>query len=354
MITIALTYRNRELSIVKNCLKSLSNQSNKNFKVVLVDYGSALKYKNELIKLLKTYSFVELINCETSQQLWCKSRAINIVLKQCDTPYIFVGDIDMRYHPEFIETLQTLKSQSVTTYFQVGFLNEQESKQKKDFNDYNIDFKSNEEATGMTLFSTKLLKSINGFDEYYNGWGSEDTDVHLRLKNAEHQVIYYSNRILMLHQWHAKQYRSKNDLTPFHTQLEQINASYLNFVKTSKKVKANTVFNWGEYNVADYTALKNIQETYNITNQKSEVYAFISAILLTEHKVVQVLVTPHIAHKSLKQKVKAVSGKKTISFLSFEQVNDTLLGCIINQLRDKAYQYQFNNDKEEIILTIKL
>lgn len=353
MITLVLTYRNRDLRLVKNCLNSLDRQTNKEFKVVLVDYGSVANYRSELETLVKNYSFIQLIQCNTNQELWCKSRAINIVLKQCETNYFFVGDIDMMYHSKFVETLKTIKKDEIT-YFQVGFLNEEESKKEQEFSEYIINFKSTEEATGMTLYPTSILKSINGYDEFYNGWGSEDTDVHIRLRNAGHRINFYNETILMLHQWHPKQYRSKSSLAPFHSQLEQINASYLAFVEQSKKVKANTKFNWGVYKDSDYETLKNIEKDYSISNKKAEVLAFINAILLTEKGVLKVTITQHEAYKSVKEILKGLLGKKTIAFLSLEDVNNIMLSCIINQLRTSAYHYQFNKVKKTIELIIKL
>ena len=69
---------------LENCLNSLRNQTNTNYKVVLVDYGSSIEFKNKLTRLISNYPFVSLIRCETNLQLWCKSRAINIALKQQD------------------------------------------------------------------------------------------------------------------------------------------------------------------------------------------------------------------------------------------------------------------------------
>jgi len=181
MITLVLTYRNRSEDILVKCLDSLATQSTKNFNTVLVNYGSNKTHTELLENTLKNYSFINYLFCDVSQQLWCKSKAINTVLKKCDTSHFFVGDIDMMYHKNFIETLETLKNKSVT-YFQVGFLSQTESsKEVTNFEDYAINFKSNEEATGMTLYPTDVLKGINGYDEFYHGWGSEDTDTHLRL-----------------------------------------------------------------------------------------------------------------------------------------------------------------------------
>ncbi|TYB80165.1 glycosyltransferase [Bizionia saleffrena] len=355
MITIILTYRNRDLNIVKKCLASLGMQDNTDFQVILIDYGSVSEYKEELCVLVENYSFVTLLRCETEQQLWCKSRAINIALKTVKTPYCFIGDIDMIYHPRFINVVEKEANKSITTYFQVGFLSKTESKKETVFNDYEIAFKSQKKATGMTLYNTELLKSINGYDEFYNGWGSEDTDVHMRLQNVGHQVNFYTKQLLMLHQWHPKNYRTKNDVTPFHSTLEQINTSYLNITELTKKVEANTMSNWGCYNKEDYDKLKSVDESYSISNKTGELIAFINGILLLKKDIVLRLeITTHKDYNTAKQKTKALLGKKTMAFDDMQMINDNLLECIIRNLRNQAYQYQFNTVTSKISLIIKL
>ena len=81
MITVVLTNRNRDLNLVKHCLASLDAQTSKDFKIVLVDYGSRESNLKHLKALVSQYSGIELIPCNTSKELWCKSRAINIVFK---------------------------------------------------------------------------------------------------------------------------------------------------------------------------------------------------------------------------------------------------------------------------------
>ncbi|MDO7172723.1 glycosyltransferase family 2 protein [Mariniflexile sp. AS56] len=355
MITIVLTYRNRDLNSVETCLNSLKAQTNSGFEVVFVDYGSQNRYKVQLNTLVQSYNFVKLLRFETEQQLWCKSKAINMVLKQTDTPYFFVGDVDMIYHPNFIETLDSLKQSKEVVYFQVGFLGEEESRISKEFDAYKLSFKSNAEATGMTLFNTKILKSINGYDEFYHGWGAEDTDVHMRLNNAGYNVSFYTDSILMLHQWHPKHYREVNDLTPFHSSLEQINHQYLELSKETKRVKANENFNWGVYRELDYLALKSVDLNFKLTNKEAEIKAFISNVLLTlTGKVLTVAITHDVNYNSIKQKTKKLLGKKTVSFLTMQIINNILLECIVNNLRTNAYILQYNSNNQTIHFTIKL
>ena len=355
MITFVFTYRNRATEIVAKCLESLNSQSNLNFKVIVVDYGSDAIYSVKLNQLVSNYEFASLISVPVSGQLWNKSRAINIALKQTETPYFFVGDVDMIFHSDFVKTLSGFQHNHDTTYFQVGFLSEHESKLDKKFEDYEIGFYSSEEATGMTLFTTESLMSINGFDEFYHGWGSEDTDVHVRLLNAGFTVDFYEKNLLLLHQWHPKLYRSLNDEAPFHSTLEQINAAYLDFTRQTKKTKANLNFDWGELNEQAAEDLITVDQSYEITNKEAEFKAFVASVLCgKQNAVVHLIVNKHEAYRSLIQTAKSVLNKKTISFLEMDTVNNLLLEAIVFNLRNAVYSYRYNRVHDTISLLIKL
>ena len=142
MITIVLTNRNRDLQTVKNCLDSLAKQSNDDFELFFVDYGSEPNYVYDLKQLIAKYPKIKPIISPVSGQLWNKSRAINIVLKKCNTPYFFVGDIDMLFHPDFINKLHELKNKDKATYFLVGFLSQKETALLRDFHIGSVDFTS--------------------------------------------------------------------------------------------------------------------------------------------------------------------------------------------------------------------
>tara|TARA_R110002096_G_scaffold435957_1_gene664550 strand:+ start:3127 stop:4200 length:1074 start_codon:yes stop_codon:yes gene_type:complete len=354
MITIVLTYRNRDLNIVEKCLNSLSNQSFKEFKVFLVDYGSPDKSSSALRNLVNKHHFVELIQCPVAGQLWNKSRAINIALKQCNTSHFLVSDIDMIYHTEFVETLNVLKLKYDVIYFQVGFLNKFESKLNKPYDDYKINFKSNKEATGITFYNTNLLKSINGYNEFYHGWGSEDTDVHLRLKNANKEVVYHDKKILLLHQWHPKAYRSKNSSGPFHSNLERINHNYMYSTINNKVIVVNGNDDWGVIpNKKHYLKLT---EKPNLEINIQPVDFHFSALLASfknlNNQVVKVQINQVSAKNKLVQTAKKLFKKKHFNYLKLETINNLLLEEIIKNYRNKPYSYYFNREKGVINLTI--
>lgn len=354
MITLVFTYRNRSANIVKKCLESLAMQTISNFRAVIVNYGSDSRHSQQIEELLKDFNFVNYMYVVVSKQLWNKSRAINIALKDCKTPYFFVGDIDMMFRPDFIEQLSLLKSDASAVYFQVGFLREEESGLEKNFDDYKIKHVTNNEATGMTLYPTALLKSINGYDEFYHGWGAEDTDVHIRLQNAGYGVKFYDTTILMLHQWHPKNYRSKESKEPFHSSLELINHQYLLKISQEKKVLANTNKEWGVLPEKVQFSPSNAI-LIALTNQKSEIDALLYGLLENYKGNSLVLkVTLHAEYKTIKTGIKKILGKKYRAFYDLQTINDLVLGNIIAHYRNQYYEYEWNRRENSIQLNIKL
>ena len=61
MLSILYAYRNRDAERVKYSLDSLVKQTNTNFKVIFLDYGSNLDTANEIKGLISNYNFVTYI-----------------------------------------------------------------------------------------------------------------------------------------------------------------------------------------------------------------------------------------------------------------------------------------------------
>ena len=353
MITIVLTYRNRELRIVKNCLNSLKAQTNTNFKVILVDYGSNPELAEGIKEVANQYDFITLISCPVSGQLWSKCRAINIALKQTETPYFMVGDIDLMFHPNFITIASELASEHVV-YFQYGFLSEKESLINQDFEAFDIDFLGGDEVTGTTLFPTKTLKSVNGYDEFYHGWGAEDTDIHIRMKNLGLSLSFYDKEALVKHQWHAKAYRSKDSTTPFHSTLERANSNYMTTTERTKRTKVNLHAEWGK--LPEHEAYAKLEQEPNQVLKIAPIDFHITALLSQlknyENETVRIEITDADKKQKSIQKVKQALKKKYFNYIEMETVNNLLLETIINAYRNIPYNYQFNRQKGEIVLTL--
>ncbi|NJB81738.1 glycosyltransferase family 2 protein [Wenyingzhuangia aestuarii] len=353
MITIALTYRNRDIISVEKCLNSLANQTIKNFIVYLVDYGSHQQYQSLLKKLVSKYSFIELIQVPTQNQLWNKSRAINIALKKCHTEFFVMGDIDLLYHPNFLNKGVELAKKFDAVYFRYGFLNKEESQTNKEFIEYKIDYFGDEKGTGTNIYKTDVLKDINGYDEFYHGWGAEDTDVHLRLKNAGYSIRYYDNEILVKHIYHPKTYRSKKSKEPFHSGLEKINHHYMLHHQDLDVTKANLKYNWGSLPTQKQIELiKDPLDTFSISNKKEDVDAFVIGVLPQLNKPLEIHIEKDEKTHLIKNSIKRILKKKYVQFYSLEAINNKVLDQLISSQRLSLYRYEIDWDLEKITLKI--
>jgi glycosyltransferase involved in cell wall biosynthesis len=354
MITLVLTNRNRDLHIVKNCLDSLKNQSSKDFNCFLVDYGSDINYGIALQEVLVQYSGIEFISCPVSGQLWNKCRAINIALKKCQTAYFLVGDIDLLFHPNFVSKAQNLANPKKIYYFQYGFLSQQESSITKKFEEYIVEFKGTNDVTGTTLFPANILKKVNGYDEFYHGWGAEDTDIHMRLKALGIDVKFHKENILIKHQWHPKAYRSKKSSSPFHSNLERVNHSYMQMTINNEITTANSNKDWGVIpNKENYNSLIEKPDfVISILPIDIEFSALLSQFKNFNDKVVKVQINEASFKNKAFQWIKKSLKKKYFNYLKLETLNNLLLEEIIKHYRNEAYTYNFNRDAGMINLTI--
>ncbi|WP_308992648.1 glycosyltransferase [Mariniflexile litorale] len=351
MITLVLTNRNRDLRIVEKCLQSLHEQTCVDFELFLVDYGSNKGYKSQLETLLKLYPKIQYIDCPVEGQLWHKCRAINIALQQTNTPYFLVGDIDLIFAPTFIENAIRLAKPNEVHYFQYGFLSQEESLANKNFGSYELAFRGSEEVTGTTLFPTTALKVLHGYDEFYHGWGAEDTDVHIRMKNAGNAIFFYDKAVLVKHQWHPKVYRSKFSKHPFHSKLERINHSYMLLSYRAQRTIVNQNIDWGSPTLKeDYEKLTSIYRYIHIKCTLIEVNALLAQMANFNNEVILIEITPLSLSDKVKNILKHLFGRKHQLLYNMEVVNNLLLEAIIKQFRNNPYSHTFNRSQKSIQL----
>ena len=356
-LTIVIPNRNRDLDRIKRSLKSVYSQLDYSTSLYLVDYGSAADYQEQLQKILKQFPNVDLILCPTYSQLWNKSRAINIVLKNCKTNYFMVCDMDMLWHPDFLKTERELWCRSDATYYTVGILTRKETEQEKDFGDYQIKFQTGSEATGITVFNTEALKSINGFDEYFHGWGAEDTDVHNRLRNAGFNVRFRDTENYFLHQWHPKDYRSVKSKVPFHKHLERINHEYSRLSRNLKRIKANNQCDWGlPCNENNYLKLEQPNLLISIKTYREDVVALCAQLTQVKPgQTIRFTIVPVPYAEILKFNLKMALGKKKVKKrIGMEEVNEMLLEQLVTVNRNCPYNYNYDRNAGIIELTIFL
>jgi len=358
LLSIIYPYRNRESGILKKSLDSLKNQSNLNFEVFLVDYGSGIDNAKSVREMCEKFNFVQYQYEPTFFQPWNKSRAINLVIKKLTNGFCFVADVDMIFHPSFVEKAALVQKAGTTTYFQVGFLEKEETDNGNAFYDFKKYRQSTYEATGMSMFPVNCLKEIRGFDEFYHFWGAEDTDIHVRLRNAGYIVEFYDSETLLLHQWH-KSYRSKEveTLTSDYQikGIVQLNHFHLKFAKENNIRKVNHK-GWGKVTrEKDIKELIELPTTLSLTNRKEEINDFLYGQLPgCYNKTIKIRIVKDAFEGSVKYRIKKILRHRVSEYYDLKQVNDKILLHLISHYRNVPYTYRINRNLNEIEFALKL
>jgi len=203
-LTIIYSFRDRDIPRVKRCLDSLEIQIYKDFEVIFVDYGSQLDLANKIQELIESYGFCRYIYSDTRGWPWNRSKALNIGIKQAKSDWVMLSDIDLIYGREVIESIITHSKDNLSLHAACHYLPEK-------FNQWDSIEKHIDtygppcfNALGLVLcIKRSLLLEIRGFDEFYQFWGGEDTDIESRLNvlGIETQWLDISD-IPIYHQWH--------------------------------------------------------------------------------------------------------------------------------------------------------
>jgi len=357
MLSILYAYRNRDAERVKYSLDSLVKQTNTNFKVIFLDYGSNLDTANEIKGLISNYNFVTYIYSFSEFQPWSRAKAINIGLRNITTDYVFTADVDMIFSPNFISKLHELKNPLKAYYFKVGFLNKKESKSNKNFQDYSVDFTTGVGAQGLSLFYIKSLEKIRGYDEFLHFWGAEDIDIHERLIRTGIESIFYNDEVLLLHQWHKSYRRSETNILSKDLQLQGVVKLNHQHLLSNQKNKVTVVNNekWGHLiSESEFNELEK-NDCQIIINNKREAIDHFLFVELPQHteKILSIQFVQDPFQTSLKFRVKKLLGKTVPKYYSLKEINDKILRHIISSYHNFPYTYKISNDLKIITFKIK-
>lgn len=357
MLSILYPYRNRDSQRLKRSFNSLLEQTNKHFEVYFIDYGSSPDIAAEIKRLCQNYPFISYQFYPTQYQPWNKSRALNSVIKSLKTDFCFVADVDVIFHPDFVKTAYNLISTGQTTYFQVGYLSSSESQKELPFEGYSNYRLSTDEATGLSLFPVAQLKELNGFDEFYHFWGAEDTDMHVRLKNAGYEVKFYDDELLLLHQWHPSYQNREVSGSTSELQLSGIlplNHQHLKNAMNNGVTRVNNEC-WGEnLSKEEFDELEEAPLFMKVTNEKRQV----EDVLLGQlpgfaKRIIKIKFVADPFENKLKYKTKRLLGKKVPEYYTLTEVKDKVLLHLISFFRNMPYTVKINTDKSEIEVAVK-
>ena len=202
LLSVILSYRNRDLERVRRCLDSLANQTMKDFEVLFVDYGSSFAMSRAIRSLVEQYPFIRYLYSDTRGQPWNRSRALNIGIRNARGGYILTNDIDMILAPNGLERLYQQASLQTVLHLRPIMLPE-------DFTDWEhvCDYEgkfplNSESGLGIACLAAEHWQHLRGFDEFYRYYGVEDRDLRQRLAQLGVGMQWVHETVSLFHQWH--------------------------------------------------------------------------------------------------------------------------------------------------------
>jgi len=358
-VTIVYANRNRDLKRIKASFDSLKNHPEANFSVVFVDYGSEEPLVDNLKQLCNNYEFVIPYFLPVSQLLWNKSKALNYGILQTQSPYIFIADVDLIFHPEAVTLFNKLAVEDKFFLFNLGYLEKAES--EKLTKSYNFDDLSPSrfgEVNGMILAPTKAFFCVNGLDEFFHFYGSEDQDLFKRMEHAGYKRES-NNEAYFYHNWHQSFAGSEDEIITGNPRIKNImRINQRHFLRNREKgiIKPRRQTELGKVIVKEESdLLQKPTKTVKIYNILSHVEHFLGEELPSyTGEIIKAEFVEDPYFHTLKHKVKKLLGKQTQPYCSLKEVNDMVLKEILYKYRDANYSFKISEDLKSIIFCIKL
>lgn len=209
-ITIIIPVRNRAGIRLENCLRSLrwQNLPHDDVAIVLSDFGSSPEHAASVRELAECYA-ARVVHTPT-QEVWNRSRALNIGLRACTTPWVLCTDADMIFLPNFVSSvLHQLEDASKPgiVFCRCSDLPEDVPEQQWHKDDLAfLQSKSQLRETSGTgacqAAALSFFAHARGYDEAFVYWGAEDDDMRLRALRHGLEPRWVSPQTAMFHQWH--------------------------------------------------------------------------------------------------------------------------------------------------------
>lgn len=359
-LSIIYAYRNRDFERIKISLESLKNQTDTDFEVVFVDYGSTLDKANAVAQIIKQFNFAAYYYIAHPGLLWNKSKALNYGALKSEGSHVFIADVDICFAREAVSQIKKNITTNTFTLFKLSYLKahvELKSGYQLDIKPGSI--KHHGTINGMIVVAKKDFFAVEGYDEIYHFYGSEDVDFYDRLANKGLKTTFDENT-LFYHQWHPIQ-NHINDAkllnNPRLFNIKKINLVHQLYQKDSKtitplfkqKVNANIWYKEDQLTKNDATS------SFELTNDHAQVWHCVKMILPNlKNEIVYIKVTQAVYFESFKYKLKKVLNKPDRIPISMKSVNDLILEDIMLCYRHHNYTYTISEDLKTISFIIKL
>lgn len=245
-LSIIVAARNRSGKGIraKNFFKSLANQTDKDFELIVIDYGSKPKHRKEIFELCKNYGYVYYY---VDANEWYSPRALNIGINKARNNYIMQTNLDMIFRRDFIERIKERLNPNSFIWSVPTFLNKDAYKvlvtmrftsdwSRLDDKDYWWTTWRGHGYGAIQCMLKSWFVEVGGYDERFHPYGPCDLDLWERAKKDGFEMVGLEERdetklAMYAHQWHPL---SKHFRRVMCTEERWLFKQYLTLCKTEK------------------------------------------------------------------------------------------------------------------------
>lgn len=217
-ITVVIGVRNRADYRIANALRSIREQTYaaELVRVLVVDYGSEPSSQTVIMTLCMQHD-VEYLRIDEAP-VWSRARCLNIGIRRASTTFLMTSDTDVmlsrRYIADAIRALET-SPLSVVCSSMLDLPQESVEIMKAatrpegqlaldTWKDWCSPRFGSPFHPSVALTYTAFFQLLQGYDEHYEVWGGEDSDLMRRFRYLGLRLQTLDSGSFYLHQWHPK------------------------------------------------------------------------------------------------------------------------------------------------------
>lgn len=252
-ITILIGTSNRKDFRLVRALESLRNQDypQQLIKILVVDYGNPQDIADWLDKTVEQYQG-RVIHTKPIKGQWNKPHCMNVGMRQIDTKFMLSSDVDIMFAPNYLSTaIKLLKADPFQVILSTSLDLPEEATPQLEAVDQPVDIVALKQSaasrkgigqdfsTGISCSYTHFYHEVQGYDQFFERWGSEDDDMVRRLVWLCLKRTFIGRDTYYLHQWHPKHEGVQTD------DLQAVIQRNHEYSTTSRAIVANDE-NWGK------------------------------------------------------------------------------------------------------------
>ena len=244
-VTVVIGHRNRPDYRLRNAIRSVQAQHYPAgaVRLLIVDYGSEPESRRQLLAITAAMG-VECLESK-GRPVWNRSHCLNLGIKHAATKFVMVSDVDVLLAENYLaEAVGELRRNPLSVVYSrcVHLPESCAGRLEAAAPDGGLDLATLRDegkiktadrfSTGMAVGYTFFFHLIRGYDEFYQAYGVEDTDLAERFLRLGLSNRSIADQSFYLHQWHPR-YEGVGSETL--AQTIQRNRDYFNATRTIRR-----------------------------------------------------------------------------------------------------------------------